>query len=113
MSNIYYWEKLTFSKFVGKLNFSGRKFYEICTSFEDHKGAKYIWGNVYFGIICLHFSFLYKTVSQISFNFLCLGDKRLLSEFLGKWGWFQWHNEGFAKYLGEKLKFQKNWGTVL
>ena len=31
----------------------------------------------------------------------------LLSEFLRKWGWFQGHNEGFPKYLDEKLKFQK------
>ena len=29
MSNIYYWEKLTFSKLVGKVNFSGRKFEEM------------------------------------------------------------------------------------
>ena len=29
MSNIYYWEKLTFSKFGGKVNFSERKFEEM------------------------------------------------------------------------------------
>ena len=29
MSNIYYWEKLTFSKLVGKVNFSERKFEEM------------------------------------------------------------------------------------
>ena len=29
MPNIYYWEKLTFSKLVGKVNFSERKFEEI------------------------------------------------------------------------------------
>ena len=29
MSNIYYWEKLTFSKIVGKVNFSERKFEEM------------------------------------------------------------------------------------
>ena len=27
--NIYYWEKLTFSKLVGKVYFSGRKFEEM------------------------------------------------------------------------------------
>ena len=27
--NIYYWEKLTFSKLVGKVNFSERKFEEM------------------------------------------------------------------------------------
>ena len=29
MSNIYYWEKLTFSKLVGKVNFPERKFEEM------------------------------------------------------------------------------------
>ena len=29
MSKIYYWEKLTFSKVVGKENFSERKFEEM------------------------------------------------------------------------------------
>ena len=29
MSNIYYWEKMTFWKFVGKVNFSDRKFEEM------------------------------------------------------------------------------------
>ena len=29
MSSIYYWEKLTFSKLVGKVNFSERKFEEM------------------------------------------------------------------------------------
>ena len=46
-------------------------------------------------------------MSQIFLDLLCLGDKRLLSEFLRKWGSFQGHNECFPKYLGYKLKFQK------
>ena len=29
MSNVYYWEKMTFSKLVGKENFSERKFEEM------------------------------------------------------------------------------------
>ena len=29
MSNIYYWEKATFSKLVGKVNFPERKFEEM------------------------------------------------------------------------------------
>ena len=29
MSNIYYWQKLTFSKLFGKVNFSERKFEEM------------------------------------------------------------------------------------
>ena len=44
---------------------------------------------------------------QISFNLFSLEDRRLLSEFLRKQGWFQGDNEQFPKYLGWKLKFQK------
>ena len=29
MSNIYYWEKLTFSKLIGKVNFLERRFEEM------------------------------------------------------------------------------------
>ena len=32
-------------------------------------------------------------------DFFSSGDKRLLSEFLRIWGWFQGHNEYFPKYL--------------
>ena len=36
MSNIYYWEKLTFSKLVGKVNFSKENL-KKSTSFEEEK----------------------------------------------------------------------------
>ena len=62
---------------------------------------------VYLGKRHLQLSFIYKTMSQISFNLFCSGNKRLLSEFLRKWGWFHEHNERFPKYLGKNLKFQK------
>ena len=47
MSNIYYWEKLTFSK----LHFSRRENLKKCTNFEERKGTRYIRRNVYIGII--------------------------------------------------------------
>ena len=47
MSNIYYWEKRKFSK----LWFSWKENLNKCTSFEDQKGTRYIWGNVKFGIL--------------------------------------------------------------
>ena len=47
MSSICYWEKLTFSK----LRFSQKENLKKCTSFEEQKGTRYVWGNVYFGII--------------------------------------------------------------
>ena len=51
--------------------------------------------------------FRLQNVSQISFKLFCSWDKKLLSEFLRKWGLFQGHNERFPKYLGKKFKFQK------
>ena len=50
MSNFYYWEKLTFSKPVGKVNFSERIF-EKFTSLQEQKDTRYIPRNVYFSII--------------------------------------------------------------
>ena len=41
----------------------------------------------------LQLSFVYKTVSRISFNLFWSGDKKLWSEFLRKWVWFYGHNE--------------------
>ena len=64
-------------------------------------------GKVYFEIIV--FSCLTSTKPCFRFLFICFAReiKKLLSEFLWKWGWFQGHNERFLKYLGWKLKFQK------
>ena len=66
-------------------------------------------GKHLFWVYNLQLSFVYKTMSQISFNLFFLGDKRLLSEFLQKWGWFDELNERFPKHLGQKVKFQKLW----
>ena len=84
-----------------------------CTSFEEQNGTRYIRENVYFGIIiiicllsvkpCLRF--LLSVKPCLRFLLDCSTNKRLLSEFLRKWGWFQGHYERFPKYLGKKLKF--------
>ena len=86
MSNIYYWEKLTFSKLVGKVNFSERKL-KKCTSFAEQKGTRYIRGNTYFGIIV--FSCLLSTKSCLRFLLFCFAReiKRL----------YQRHNKRFPK----------------
>ena len=68
MSNIYYWEKLIFSK----LRFSLKENMKKCTSFAEQRCTRYIWEDVYFGIIV--FSCLSSTkVSQISFDLFSLG----------------------------------------
>ena len=50
MSNIYYWEKLAFSNLVGKKNCQ-RVNLKKCTSFEEQKVTRFIWGKVYFRIV--------------------------------------------------------------
>ena len=88
MSNIYYQEKLKFSE----LRFSREEHLKKCTKFEEQKCTRYIRGNVYICIIicsCLLSAIL---VLQIFSKLFCSGDKRLLSEYLRKWGWFQEHN---------------------
>ena len=108
MPNIYYGEELILSK----LWFSQKENLKKCYNFEEQKGARYIRGGF---ILALSSSAVFRLlfVSQISFKLLCSGDKRLLSEYLREWGWFQGHNERFPKYLGKKLKLKKNWDTVL
>ena len=56
------------------------------------KRYKVYLGKCLFWHYRLQLSFIYKTVSQISFNLFWSGDKRLLSEFLRKWDWFHGHN---------------------
>ena len=85
MSNIYYWEKLTFSK----LRLSRKENLMKFTNFEEQKGARYIWGNVYICIII--FTCFSSTEPCLKFLLNRLGDKRLLSQLLWKWGWFQGH----------------------
>ena len=52
-------------------------------------------------------SLFYKIVFQIFFNLFRSGDKRLLSDFMGKWDWFHGYDIRFPKNLGSRLKFQK------
>ena len=49
-----------------------------CTNSEGQKSTRYIRGNVYFDIIVFsRFFLVYKTLSQISFNLFCSGDKSI------------------------------------
>ena len=102
MSNIYHWEKLTFSKLVGKVNFSEENL-KKCASFEEQKGT----GKRSFWHYCVHLSLFIRPCLRSCFNLFCSGDKRFLSEFLRKWGWFQGHNERFPKYVIKKIKCEK------
>ena len=60
-----------------------------CTSFEEQKGARYIWGNVYFGIIV--FSCLSSTKPCLRFLLIC----------------FAWEIKGFYQSsLGNEVDFR-------
>ena len=52
-------------------------------------------------------SAVFLTQNRISFKLFCSGDKRFLSEFLRKRGWFQGYNKCFPRYFGWKLNFKK------
>ena len=81
MSKIYYWEKLTFSKLVGKK--ISRKENLKWPSFEELKGIRYIQGNIYFGIIV--FSCLWSTKPCLRFLLTCFAQeiKGFYQSFLG------------------------------
>ena len=48
----------------------------------------------------MYYLWIAKRCKVYSQNLFWLGDKRFLSEFLRKWGWFHGHNQHFPKYLG-------------
>ena len=98
-------EKTDILKICRKSKFLGEKNLKKCTIFEEQKGTRCIRENVYFGIII--FSCLSSAKQCLRFVLDCSTNKRLLSEFLWKWGWFQGHYERFPKYLDKKLKFQR------
>ena len=98
MSNNYYWENWR-SQSLSEKSISRKENLKKCTSFEEQKGTRYIWGNVYFDIIVFSCFSSTKPCLKIYFNLFCSGDKKILSEFLRKSGWFQGHNERFPKYL--------------
>ena len=86
------WEKLRFSKLVGKINFSKRKFEEM-HQLRKPKRYKVYSGKRLFWDYYIQLSFVLKSVSQISFKLFCSG------EFLRKWSWFQGDDKRFLKYL--------------
>ena len=102
---IYYWEKLTFCKSVGKVNFL-EKIWRNTLTLKSKKVQGIWWKTFNLALLSSAVFHLQNRVSDF-FKLLFSGDKRLLSEFLRKWGWYHGHNEISAKYLDQKLKFQK------
>ena len=75
-----------------------------CTSFEEQKGTRYIWRNVYFDIII----FYSLSSAKPCFEFLSIFFAGvLLLDFITKWGWFYGHDVHFPKKIGWGLKFEE------
>ena len=93
--------KIDVLKTCRKGKFLGKKTWRNTLALKS-KTVQHIFGKTFILALLssIHYYFVYQTVSQISFKLFCSGNKRLLSEFLRKWGWFQGHNERFPKYLG-------------
>ena len=69
MSNIYYWQKLTFSKLEGILEEYLTEHLKEFSKFEEQKGIRSIRGNVYIGIIV--FIYLSRTKHCLRFPLSC------------------------------------------
>ena len=120
MTNIYYSEKLTFSKLrfsrekltFSKLWFSLKKNLKKCSSFEEEKDSRYILGNVYFGIII--FSCLPSTKPCLRFLLICFAQeiKGFYQSSLGNEVDFTDIMNISPNILG-KIKISKNWDKVL
>ena len=78
-----------------------------CTRFKEQKGRRYIWENVYFGIIV--FSCLSSTKPCLGFLLICFVReiKGFYQSSLGNEVDFRDIMNVFPKYLGQKLKCQK------
>ena len=92
-------------KICRKSKFLGKKIWRNALALKSKKvqgnsGIRLFWH--YY----LQLSFVYKTMFQISFKLFCSGDKRLLSEFLRKWGWFHGHNVS-PNILAKNQNFKK------
>ena len=81
--------KTDFLKTCRKSKFLGMKIWRNARALKS-KRYKVYWGKRLFYHYCLQLPFVYKTVSQISFNLFCSGNKRLLSEFLRKMRLISW-----------------------
>ena len=57
--------------------FSWKENLKKCCGFEEQK-VQSIFGEMFILAFCLQLSFVFKTLSQIPFNLLCSGDKRVL-----------------------------------
>ena len=95
--------KLTFSK----LEFYWKEDLKTCTTFEEQKGAKYIWGNICFGIIV--FSCLSSTKLCLRFLLICFAQevKRFYQSSLGNEVDFRDIMNVSPNILGKNWNFEK------
>ena len=70
--------------------------------YNTHLGKRLFWH------YHLQQSLFYITMSQIYFNLFRSRNKRFLSVFMRKWGWFQRHDVRFPKKSQLKIKISTN-----
>ena len=104
--NIYYWEKLTFSKLAGKANLSERKFEKI-HQFEEQKGTRYIRENIYFGITIFSCLLPAKPCLRFLLNCFVQEIKGFYWSFLGKEVDFRDIMNIFPNILAKNKNFKK------
>ena len=99
-------EKTDVLKTSRKSKFLWKKIWRNALDLKSKK-VQGIFGETFILALLSSTLFLLQNCASVSYNLFCSEDKRFLSEFLGKWSWFQEYNEHFPKYPGWKLKFQK------
>ena len=110
MSNIYYWEKLTFSKLVWK-EIYWKENLKKCSSFGKREGTRYIVENVYFGIIVFSCHSSTKLCLIFLLTWFALEIKDFYQSFLRNEADFRDIMNVQISML--KIKISKNWDTVL
>ena len=89
-----------------KLIFFGKKFSKNALALKSKK-VQDIFRETFILILSSLAVFLLKTLSWIFINVFRSGDKRILLDFMRKWGWFHGHNVSLPKRLGSRINFQK------
>ena len=110
MSNIYYWKKWRFQN-LSEIKISRKKIWRNALALKSKK-AQGIFGETFTLALLSSAVFRLQNCVLDFFNLFCLGDKRLLSELLGKWGWFQEHNEHFPKKLRHSFEDERALITI-
>ena len=108
--NICYWKKLTFSKFVGKVNFSDRKFEEMHELWRTKRCKVYSEKRLFWHHY-LQLSFIYNPYLRFLLNCFVREIKGFYQGSLGDE--IDLRDIMFPQISLLKIKISKSWSTVL